>query len=643
MSEVRGNMSRRRDLTGNVQLVGNMVTEVSESSTDSQYPSAKAVEERNKKTEPLLLRGAPYNTTKGAVGQLAIDTYTGYNHVYKCVAVNEDGTYTWENIDHPSQNNFYIKDIDMEWGTADGYGDEYENIGVGGGLKYGEKYEVKLEMFLNNEVVFTTESWYKKSMGICIYDPVSEVELCTIYDEKFVIDDVELLDIEHDAWKITLKGVGWVYALEYNTELDGYYIKADSIRYKSLHSHVKFSLADYYNKNGNIKTIGNLSSGEQEGSLYTSDAIPDNLGLGAFAGGFKGQATADYSATAGYGSVVGVRGYKVEKLTVTTHPLVYTLKLSTLKNDDTNESACPQIAVGAKFRLLRKFCGEDATCPDEEKTWYLTGTGTIDTINEETNEITISPGRKFSPNDNIYDWWTAENAPLLVLDIAELPNSPWKVLSDEYAEKCLGDVFCFGPDAYPLTSEQITDLTAEGIKVGSGSRGISTGHFGTVSGKYGFSYNNRGRSIGESSKCGGQECWARAGGSDVHGLQCQTMPDARHSFTRGGYNIVYGAFAASLGIGNHVYTLGGLGRGTYGEKDTAGRYLDFIGIGSDDSNRQNGYTFDKQGNVWFKGSIKFGGTSFDDEDASTVATLADIDNIMAEIIEVQKAIVGGEL
>ena len=388
----------------------------------------------------------------------------------------------------------------------------------------------------------------------------------------------------------------------------------------------------------------NIFDGPAGGSIYTSDAIPDNLGLGAFAGGYKGQATADYSATAGYGSVVGVRGYKVEKITVTVAPLVFTLKLSTLKNDDTNESACPQIAVGAKIRLLRKFCGEDATCPDEEKTWYLTGTSTIGAINEETNEITITLGRRFcSDNECGYNVWTAENAPLLVLDIAELPNSPWKVLSDEYAKKCLGDVFCFGPDAYPLTSEQITDLTTEGIKVGSGSRGISTGHFGTVFGKYGFSYNNRGRSIGESSKCGGQECWARAGGSDVHGERCQTLPTARFTFVRGGFNIAYAEYGGLWGVGNYLYTRGGTGRGTYAEKDTEAKYLDFIGIGSDDSNRQNGYTFDKKGNVWFKGSIKIGGTSFDDEDASTVSTLADIDNIMAEIIEVQKAIVGGEL
>ena len=392
--------------------------------------------------------------------------------------------------------------------------------------------------------------------------------------------------------------------------------------------------------------IQNLKDGEN-GSVYMANAILDNLGLGAFAGGFKGQATADYSATAGYGSVVGVRGYKVEKITYTTPPLVYTLKLSTLKNDDTNESACPQIAVGAKFRLLRKFCAEDATCPDEEKKWYLTGTGTIDTINEETNEITISLSRAFSDGENSFSKWTAENAPLLVLDVAELPNSPWKVLSDEYAKKCLGDVFCFGPDAYPLTSEQITDLTAMGIKVGSGSRGISTGHFGTVFGKYGFSYNNRGRSIGESSKCGGQECWARAGGSDVHGERCQTLPTARFTFVRGGFNIASAEYGGLWGVGNYLYTRGGTGRGTYAEKDTEAKYLDFIGIGSDDSNRQNGYTFDKQGNAWYKGRIKVGGAGYDDPESAYIATIGDvntaIDSVMAEIIKVQKTIVGGEL
>ena len=608
---------------------------------------------RNYKKNTLLIRGAPHNTTKGSVGQLAIDTYTGYNHVYKCVAVNEDGTYIWENIDHPSKNNFYIKDIDMEWGTEE-HKEEYEAIGVSGGLLHDEKYEVKLEMFLNNEVVFTTESWCEKFPGgICIYDPVSEVKLYTIYDDSLVEDEPGLLDIEYDAWKLTLKGVGWVYAFEYNSQVVWNEIENNSILPMHISYNAKRDIASYVKDSKIIPYTKNIIDGQAEGSLYTADAIPDNLGLGAFAGGYKGQATADYSATSGYGSVVGAKGYKINDISVDIPERIIRLKLNNLKDEDTNENACPQLKVGAKCRFLRK----EYDILSGDRIWDITAESEIATVNEDTTAVEINDGRGVISTDTE---WNVDIVPLLMLDLSEFPNSPWNVLSAEYAKKCLGDVFCFGPDAYALTAEQITDLTSKGIKVGSGSRGISTGHFGTVLGKYGFSYNNRGRSIGESSKCGGQECWARGGGSDVHGLQCQTMPDARHSFVRGGYNIVYGAFAASLGIGNHVYTLGGFGRGTYGEKDTAGKYLDFIGIGSDDSRRQNGYTFDKQGNVWFKGSIKIGGTSFDDEDASTVATLADlkdipapdmsgyattadIDNIMAEIIEVQKAIVGGEL
>ena len=86
-------------------------------------------------------------------------------------------------------------------------------------------------------------------------------------------------------------------------------------------------------KNGNIKTIGNLSCGEQEGSLYTSDAIPDNLGLGAFAGGYKGQATGDYSFAGGYGSVVGAKGYKINDISVDIPAKIIKIKLKFFLNN----------------------------------------------------------------------------------------------------------------------------------------------------------------------------------------------------------------------------------------------------------------------------------------------------------------------
>lgn len=506
MSEVRGNMSRRRDLTGNVQLVGNMVTEVSESSTDSQYPSAKAVEKRNKKTEPLLLRGAPHNTTKGAVGQLAIDTYTGYNHVYKCVAVNEDGTYTWENIDHPSRNNFYIKDIDMEWGTADGCGDEYENIGVSSGLRHGEKYEVKLEMFLNNEVVFTTESWERKNNGICIYDPVSEVKLCTIYDEDFLIDDVELLDIEHDAWKITLKGIGWVYAFEYNTELDGALIQNNSIFYDSLRLNTLHQIADFYNEYGYIKTIGNLSCGEQEGSIehINSEAQAPN--------------------SVAFGGTTGVKAYYIKSIDFENKKIYLTKTQPTIPSLTDHEADLSILEdeefyeVGDVFSIISEF--------------HYPACGTISEI-DENRVITYAEDLPFTEvyEDDQYDGNT--------FNVAEKPH-----------------VGCVVLGAHSFNAG-LENIVGGNFGTGLGRGGVVLDAFGTVIGYFNragyaaIALNALTEALGQHSLTTGQRTKTTAKAKNGVAGGFNTVSNVENQFVFGTFNIIdeEGNFVFILGNG----------------------------------------------------------------------------------------------
>lgn len=86
-------------------------------------------------------------------------------------------------------------------------------------------------------------------------------------------------------------------------------------------------------------------------------------------------------------------------------------------------------------------------------------------------------------------------------------------------------------------------------------------------------------------------------------------------------------------------------QGKYNIEDTSNKYADIIGNGTS-SSRSNAYTLDWNGNAWFAGNIKIGGTSYDDENAievganlafnteynaetNKVATMADIEAVTA--------------
>lgn len=89
----------------------------------------------------------------------------------------------------------------------------------------------------------------------------------------------------------------------------------------------------------------------------------------------------------------------------------------------------------------------------------------------------------------------------------------------------------------------------------------------------------------------------------------------------------YGTIA--IGDNQHV-------QGMYNIEDA--KYAHIIGNGSSNSNRSNAHTVDWEGNAWYKGKVKVGGTSYDD--ASEVATqdfvIAKIKEVLANFINVSE-------
>ena len=73
-------------------------------------------------------------------------------------------------------------------------------------------------------------------------------------------------------------------------------------------------------------------------------------------------------------------------------------------------------------------------------------------------------------------------------------------------------------------------------------------------------------------------------------------------------------------------------QGQYNIKDNAKKYAHIVGNGTADDARSNAHTVDWDGNAWYAGAIKVGGTGQDDTAAVEVATQTYVDNKLASAL-----------
>lgn len=110
------------------------------------------------------------------------------------------------------------------------------------------------------------------------------------------------------------------------------------------------------------------------------------------------------------------------------------------------------------------------------------------------------------------------------------------------------------------------------------------------------------------------------------------------SFAQGS-STASGIYATALGIGTVAAGRAQLTHGENNIEDTENKYLHIVGNGTSgyDENNQyfkthsNAYTLDRDGNAWFQGTIKIGGTGQDDEVAIEVATKPDVATLQSAI------------
>lgn len=95
-------------------------------------------------------------------------------------------------------------------------------------------------------------------------------------------------------------------------------------------------------------------------------------------------------------------------------------------------------------------------------------------------------------------------------------------------------------------------------------------------------------------------------------------------------NTANGQYAHAEGICTKASSEGQHVQGKHNIEDINGVYAHILGNG-DNNEKSNAHTIDWEGNAWFSGNLKIGGTSYDDINAKTLATTEYVDTIVAPL------------
>ena len=130
-----------------------------------------------------------------------------------------------------------------------------------------------------------------------------------------------------------------------------------------------------------------------------------------------------------------------------------------------------------------------------------------------------------------------------------------------------------------------------------------------------------------------------ASGAGSVAINSGTVTDTGTGSFAQGSSTASGIYATALGIGTVAAGRAQLTHGENNIEDTENKYLHIVGNGTsgyDENNKyfkthSNAYTLDRNGNAWFQGTIKIGGTGQDDEVAIEVATKPDVATLQSAI------------
>lgn len=206
-------------------------------------------------------------------------------------------------------------------------------------------------------------------------------------------------------------------------------------------------------------------------------------------------------------------------------------------------------------------------------------------------------------------------------------------------------------DNYASHSEGDT-TTAKGYA--SHSEGYYTTAKGYASHSEGYTTTaggDRSHSEGNSTNANGYASHAEGGNTTANGSvshaegSCTVAEKAGahaegdHTNANGGVSHAEGGYTNANGYGSHAegdHTIASANfshvQGKYNIEDTNNKYAHIVGNGTSDTARSNAHTVDWNGNAWFAGDIKVGGTSYDN--GKNVALESSISQVLPTMVEV---------
>ena len=194
-------------------------------------------------------------------------------------------------------------------------------------------------------------------------------------------------------------------------------------------------------------------------------------------------------------------------------------------------------------------------------------------------------------------------------------------------------------ETFTLVNDNINNNTdvqrAENGEIIAGALGFHAASFNGRSqalGKGAFAEGVETVALGKYSHAQGNATFAAGGNAHSEGLLTSALGESSHaegdntsargmgSHSEGNMTGAYGNYShaegeETLAIGDYQHV-----QGKCNIEDTENKYAHIVGNGSDYVHRSNAHTIDWQGNGWFAGTVKVGGTGQDDENAKELAT-----------------------
>lgn len=155
--------------------------------------------------------------------------------------------------------------------------------------------------------------------------------------------------------------------------------------------------------------------------------------------------------------------------------------------------------------------------------------------------------------------------------------------------------------------------TSDRSKIGAHAEGFESQALNSSAHAEG--YNTR--ATGDASHSEGNG--TTASGINAHAEGEGTSAQGRASHAEGKNCEAVGDYSHAEGIGTFARADAQSVIGKYNEKDINWNYVHIVGNGNSDADRKNIHTLDWNGNAWFAGNLKIGGTGPDDPSAKEVS------------------------